>query len=1323
MKFNAPWAKRLLFVAFLLGPRFLPAQTLEFTNGIQSYAVLSGATVNLSGHCELHVTAASAPIPGSVINLNSSDAWFFLDNILPATVVSSYLGQITVNGAAAVADGNVRVVEYAMGTVVIAQPPGYQPLQVFTGSQFTGTSLPLGLYTYYTSANLGGLNNAIASFKLKRGYMATFAQQADGSGTSRVYVAQDGDLEVGVLPAGLYNSVGFIRVFPWRWTGKKGWSGAVQPLVNPLWSYDWDNATTSTRNTEYVPMRHDANWDAYANINSKQDSTHALGFNEPDSASQANMTVAQAIAAWPNLMASGLRLGSPATTDGGLSWLYSFIDQADALGYRVDYVTIHFYRCGYTATQLHDFLWSIHVRTHRPVWVTEFNNGATWTTCAVPTLDQNATAIAGFISMMDSAPFVERYAIYNWVGDTRAIVDGNGLLTPAGTNYLNESSPKGYVQDFPAGVGSDANYLFDGDARDRTGGGNDAMLVGAPAFTAGQSGQALQLDGAHDYVQLPANVGHSTNFTFAAWVNWGGGANWQRIFDLGADTSQYLFLTPSSGSGTLRFVISTNGNAGEQRLESSPLTPGVWTHVAVTINGTTGKLYVNGVPVATNSSLTLNPAAVMTKYNYLGESQFPGDPLLAGQLDGVFFAGYALTDAQVAALPAASPPQFTGDPVVKPDAYLNQTYSDSLAGNATNPGGGLLAFSKVDGPAWLTVAANGGLSGIPGVSNLGTNIFSVRVVNPGGAEAVTRLTIAVKSLTPQPANPGFELPATASYVYNPNGGSWTFSGSPGNGSGVTVNNSGFTGGNALAPEGVQVAFIQVNGTISQAISGFVPGTNYTVSFLASQRQNKGGGQSGETFNVTLDGAVIGRFAPPQSGTSYLPYSTNFIATATTHTLAFVGTDLFTGDNTVFLDNVAIVLSSDLPATPTGLTATPAKGQVSLSWTASPGALGYKVKRATASGGPYTPIASPAATSYVDAGLVDYMTCYYVVSATNNAGESAGSAEVSATPAIIPGNFGFETPVTAAYVYNPSGGSWTFSTGTGSGSGVAANGSGFTAGNAAAPQGVQVAFLQTTGIISQAISGFIPGRTYTVKYLASQRQNKSGGQAGQIFMVKIDSTSLGTVYPSQAVASYVEYTNNFTATAATHTLAFVGTDLFGGDNTVLLDNVRITVPPPSGAPADLTAAAGDGQVALNWQTTAAATSYKVKRSTADGGPYTTLATGVTTTNFLDVNVLDGTAYYFVVSAVNASGESGNSVQVTAHPASTAPLQADFAMNGNQLGITWPPDHTGWRLQVQTNPPDTGLGTNWITVPGSIGTNGYSVPVDQNGGSIFYRLIYP
>ena len=84
----------------------------------------------------------------------------------------------------------------------------------------------------------------------------------------------------------------------------------------------------------------------------------------------------------------------------------------------------------------------------------------------------------------------------------------------------------------------------------------------------------------------------------------------------------------------------------------------------------------------------------------------------------------------------------------------------------------------------------------------------------------------------------------------------------------------------------------------------------------------------------------------------------------------------------------------VPAAPTGLTTTPGNQQVGLSWTASSGAVSYNVKRATASGGPYTNIANRLVTLHIDAGL-PYGIYYYVVSAVNAAGESANSTEASA----------------------------------------------------------------------------------------------------------------------------------------------------------------------------------------------------------------------------------------------------------------------------------------------------------------------------------------
>lgn len=89
---------------------------------------------------------------------------------------------------------------------------------------------------------------------------------------------------------------------------------------------------------------------------------------------------------------------------------------------------------------------------------------------------------------------------------------------------------------------------------------------------------------------------------------------------------------------------------------------------------------------------------------------------------------------------------------------------------------------------------------------------------------------------------------------------------------------------------------------------------------------------------------------------------------------------------------------NVPAGPSGLSATAGNAQVSLTWTASSGATSYHVKRATTSGGPYTQVGAPTTTSYTDTGLANGTTYYYVVSALNSAGESANSSQVSATPA-------------------------------------------------------------------------------------------------------------------------------------------------------------------------------------------------------------------------------------------------------------------------------------------------------------------------------------
>lgn len=309
-------------------------------------------------------------------------------------------------------------------------------------------------------------------------------------------------------------------------------------------------------------------------------------------------------------------------------------------------------------------------------------------------------------------------------------------------------------------------------------------------------------------------------------------------------------------------------------------------------------------------------------------------------------------------------------------------------------------------------------------------------------------------------------------------------------------------------------------------------------------------------------------------------------------------------------------------------------QVFLTWAPSLFAMAYNVKRATNSGGPYITIAGNlAATNYTDAAAVGSVTNYYVISAVSPAAESGNSLEVSVTPQSV-ANFGFETPSVGTFQYNPSGVAWTFSAQSGNnGSGITPNGTLFNSSNPNAPEGGQAAFLQGISSISQSLSGFVSGASYAVTFSAAQRAGQFQ-QSRQTWDLTLDGSAIASYGPPADATNYVDYEATFTATAATHTISFVGTDLVGGDNTVFLDNVRIS-PAPSLIPPLLICQLADGQ----------------------------------------------------------------------------------------LQFSWPLDHYGWHLEMQTNPISGGLGTNWIAVAGSQTTNEIAILLNAGNGSAFFRLVYP
>ena len=157
-----------------------------------------------------------------------------------------------------------------------------------------------------------------------------------------------------------------------------------------------------------------------------------------------------------------------------------------------------------------------------------------------------------------------------------------------------------------------------------------------------------------------------------------------------------------------------------------------------------------------------------------------------------------------------------------------------------------------------------------------------------------------------------------------------------------------------------------------------------------------------------------------------------------------------------------------------------------------------------------------------------------------------------------------------------------------------------------------------------------------------------------------------------------------------------------------------------APTSLTATAvSSSQINLTWASSTKATSYNVGESTASGGPYTVIATNISTIAYTNIGLAAGTTYYFVVSAANSFGESVNSVEASAATFAASVPRISASLNDSQIQFDWPANNIGWRLEAQTN----GLGTNWFTVSGSSATNKIVLPINSTNSSVFFRLAYP
>jgi hypothetical protein len=206
------------------------------------------------------------------------------------------------------------------------------------------------------------------------------------------------------------------------------------------WYYTWapdHHGIASSRGVGFVPMIWGSGSVTTAALREvRHEGKYLLGFNEPDNRGQSNMTVSQALRLWPRLMATGMRLGSPAVATGAATprgWLDRFMRGAVARRYRVNFVTVHWYGADFATrpavSQLRGYLQAVHARYHRPLWLTEFALIRFGARATFPSARLQAAFVTAATSMLERLSFVQRYA---WFALPASTGDGTAGLFRSG---------------------------------------------------------------------------------------------------------------------------------------------------------------------------------------------------------------------------------------------------------------------------------------------------------------------------------------------------------------------------------------------------------------------------------------------------------------------------------------------------------------------------------------------------------------------------------------------------------------------------------------------------------------------------------------------------------------------------------------------------------------------------------------------------------------------------------------------------------------------------------------------------------------------------
>ncbi len=343
--------------------------------------------------------------------------------------------------------------------------------------------------------------------------------------------------------------------------------------------------------------------------------------------------------------------------------------------------------------------------------------------------------------------------------DPAADPDGDGFTT--GLELALGTDPESNASQPPAiYAGLRAWWKLDeasgSNADDTTGRPQDGTVSGA-AGGSGISGGALDFDGIDDGVLVGTSAAllGSGDFSLAAWVKVDPGSPAGTVIqqrEPGATGYQGEYMLNVNANGTVNFFVYGTSAFQFDLTTTAAINDGQWRHITALRQGSTGKIYIDGVEAASGSGTV---QALLSRAVAIGYDHRDLNKRFDGGIDDVRIYERALSAGEIDGLhedlvPNRAP-AFTADPIVKSAATEDAAYAGSLVTDATDPDfGDTRTFEKVSGPSWLSVATDGTLFGTPTNSDVGPNSFTVRVIDAAGLSDDAELSIIVTNVNDAP---------------------------------------------------------------------------------------------------------------------------------------------------------------------------------------------------------------------------------------------------------------------------------------------------------------------------------------------------------------------------------------------------------------------------------------------------------------------------------------------------------------------------------------------------------------------------------------------